>query len=87
MGGVGGGTAGVWIMIATKFHEPLLGVGLWLGTIAATYMAARGIFGLISRRRERVLRGLAESIAEQVRESIAAARSKLSKTDTRRLRG
>jgi hypothetical protein len=85
MGGVGGGTSGLWIGIATRF--PVLGVGLWLGTIAATYATARGIFGVISRRRERVLRGLAESIAEQVRESIAAARSKLPKTDARRLRG
>lgn len=85
MGGVGGGTTGLWIAVATRF--PVLGVGLWLGTIAATYLTARGIFGFISRRRERVLRGLAESIAAQIRESIAAAKPKLPKTDTRRLRG
>jgi serine/threonine-protein kinase len=77
MGGAGGGTAGVWISIAAATHNPALGIGLWLAAIGGTYTLARGILGVVSRKRAATLRELAEALAAQARESIDAAKEKL----------
>ncbi len=87
IGGMGGGSTGIWIGVAFKFHDPALAVGLCLGWIGLAYATARGIFGVVSRRRARMLRDLTESLATQVRESIAAENPILSTASTRRLRG
>lgn len=67
VGGVGGGTSSIWLGLGVKFHSPLLGMGLWLGTIAVSYAAARGFFGMMSRSRKRQLKSLAEQLAQQAR--------------------
>jgi predicted lipid-binding transport protein (Tim44 family) len=85
MGGAGGGTGGVWMAIGAATHNPLLGVGLWLGTVAGTYGLARGIFVGSSRRRARKLRELTEALATQARESIAAAKRTLGRSTAPRL--
>jgi len=77
MGGVGGGTASVWIAIAAKTHNVPLGLGLWAAAIGTTYLTARGIFMITSNKRADELRALAETLAAQARESIAAAKPKL----------
>ncbi len=77
MGGVGGGTASIWIGIAVKTHSLGLGIALWGTAIATTYLTARGLFMISSNKRADELRGLAETLAAQARESIAAARPKL----------
>jgi len=77
MGGVGGGTSSVWLAIGAKTHNIGLGFGLWAAAIGATYLTARGLFMISSNKRAEELRGLAETLAAQARESIAAARPKL----------
>jgi eukaryotic-like serine/threonine-protein kinase len=77
MGGVGGGTAGVWVAIAAKMGNVPLGLGLWGAAIATTYLTARGLFMITSNKRADELRGLAETLAAQARESIAAAKPRL----------
>src|SRR5262249_48888149 len=77
VGGVGGGTAGVWVGIAVKMHNPSLALALWGGAICLTYLTARGLFMITSNRRADELRTLAETLAAQARESIAAAKPKL----------
>jgi serine/threonine-protein kinase len=87
IGGFGGGTTGIWIGIGVNFHSAALAVGLCLGSIGVAYTAARTIFGVVSRRRRRLLRSLTEALAAQARDSIAAENPKLSAASTRRLRG
>jgi serine/threonine-protein kinase len=76
IGGVGGGSMGIWGGMAGAMHAPLFGLTMWAGTVAASYVTARGFFGMVSRRRDRVLRTLAERLAAAVQESIAAARQR-----------
>jgi eukaryotic-like serine/threonine-protein kinase len=73
VGGFGGGTSGIWIGIGANLHNLMFGVWMWAGSVAASYLAARGLFGRASRKREEQIRTLAERLATQARESIAAA--------------
>jgi serine/threonine-protein kinase len=86
-GGGGGGLGMLWTALGASLHDPLFGVLMWGGTIALTYVASRGIFGRVSRVRVKEARTLAEALAAQARESIAAARPKLDQPPTRRLGG
>lgn len=87
MGGFGGGSTGIWLGLGTKFGDPVLGASMWLGTVALTYLTARGIFMRTTRKREEQIRELAESIAGLARDSIVAARQKLPRQPPPRLRG
>lgn len=75
IGGFGGGSAGAWAGIAAHFRDPIFGLLMWTGTIALAYAGARGGFGVVSRRRAKQLRALAESLGVQARESVAATHS------------
>lgn len=77
MGGGGGGTAGVWFGIAAGLHHLWLAAPMWGSAVLVAYLTARGIFVTKARNRCDELRGLAESIATQARESIASARRTL----------
>jgi serine/threonine-protein kinase len=78
MGGYGGGSSGVWIAIGVGVaHSPLLGLGLWMGNLALAYAVARGIFDGMSERRQAALHTLAEELAAEASETIAAAQPKL----------
>jgi hypothetical protein len=75
VGGLGAGTAGIFIGIGAKTHDPILAVSMWLSTIILGYASARGLFGRASRKHDQELKALAESLANQARESIAQATS------------
>ena len=88
VGGVGGSSFGPWMVFANH-HANSVGLGalMWVGTVGLTLVGARGIFGVVSRRCQRLLRQLAESLAVQARESITAATPKVSHGTPPRLRG
>ena len=73
VGGVGAGSAGIFIGIGVKTHDPIFAVSMWLSTIILGYASARGLFGRASRAHDNELKTLAESLANQARESISAA--------------
>jgi hypothetical protein len=76
MGGFGGGTTGIWFGVGMKLQDPVLAIAMWGGTVALTFLTARGLFGRTTRKREEEIRTLAESIANVARESIDAAKPK-----------
>jgi len=76
MGGFGGGSSGVWIGIGASMHNPVLGVCMWVGTVAASFLTARGFFSHTTHKREKEIQGLAEAVAAVARESIEASRKK-----------
>ncbi len=73
VGGIGAGTATIFLGIGIKTHDPILAISMWLSTITLGYASARGLFGRASRGRDKELRNLAESLADQARESISQA--------------
>jgi eukaryotic-like serine/threonine-protein kinase len=78
VGGAGGGTGGIWLALGVNFggvHGVAIGMLSWAGAIAVSYAGARTAFARASKRSERKLTTLAEKIAAQVRESIAAQRA------------
>ena len=87
MGGLGGGSMGVWIVLGARMHDPLFTLLGWAGTVALSFLTARGFFGMATRKRQRELEALAEQLAAQARESIVAARQQLAPPDAPRLRG
>ena len=86
MGGIGGGSIGVWTGVAARFHDPILGLCMWGGTVVLAFVTARGFFGRTTRRRDRQARELAEAIANLARDSIAAATPKLPRGTPPRIR-
>lgn len=74
IGGFGGGSSGIWIGIGSSMHNLTLGLWMWAGSIAGSYLLARGLFGRTSRKRQTQVRDLAERLAMQARESIATRR-------------
>jgi serine/threonine-protein kinase len=76
MGGFGGAGGAIWMGIGAKMHNPMFGLAMWVGTAALSYAGARVWFSVGTRRRDRELKSLAEEIAAQATESIAAARRK-----------
>ncbi len=77
VGGAGGGSGGLLMGLAAALGKPILIIPFWGGTIGAAYITARSILVHKWRKRAAELRGLAESIAEQARQSITATRSRL----------
>jgi serine/threonine-protein kinase len=75
VGGVGASSLAVWMGVAAKMHNFALGGWLWAGTLAATYLAARGWFGHGSRKRKAEAESIAEKLAAQARESIDAMKA------------
>ena len=69
--------APIMLGVGIKLHHPVFAASVWLGSILISYAASRGLFWHTTRSRDKDLRGLAEALAEQARESIAAARTKL----------
>jgi eukaryotic-like serine/threonine-protein kinase len=77
MGGLSGASAPIWLAIGIGVHSAVFTLGMWTATVSLSFGAARGLFGRASRKREVVLRELAEALAAQARESIAGAGTKL----------
>jgi serine/threonine-protein kinase len=77
MGGFGGAGGAIWFGIGAKMHNPMFGLAMWVGTISISYLGGRILFAVSGRRRARELKSLAEALAAQAREAIAAARLKL----------
>jgi hypothetical protein len=64
----------IWLGIGLgALHSGVFTVAMWTATATFTYAGARGLYARGSRQREEVLRELAETLALQARESIAAA--------------
>jgi serine/threonine protein kinase len=87
MGPIGAMSAAIFTGIGAKMHDPLAAVLMWVGTISLAYAGARLTFGRISRTRQTEVRELADALATQARESIAAATGKTDEPTIRRLRG
>lgn len=87
VGPTGGGSAAIFAGIGAHLHDPLFAVLMWGGTVSLTYVFARFIFGRASRARQKEAHLLAEALAAQARESVAASNPKLADPTIRRLRG
>jgi hypothetical protein len=77
MGGIGGGSTPFWVGLAVSLHNPIAAVMGVIGTVALGYVGAHTLFRRSARKREVELRELAEQLAVQARESIAAATRKI----------
>jgi serine/threonine-protein kinase len=77
VGTTGGALAPIMVGVGAKLHNPVFAASVWLGSVLISYATSRGLFWHTTRSRDKDLRGLAEALAEQARESIAAARTKL----------
>ena len=77
MGIVGGAMAPIMLGVGFKLHNPLFATSVWFGSALITYASSRGLFGHTARSHDKELRELTEALAEQVCESVAAARTKL----------
>jgi eukaryotic-like serine/threonine-protein kinase len=74
-GGVGGGVGGASFGITLALTKTaLIAAPVFGGIVLGAYTLARTIFTYISGKRERELRGTIESVAERVRECVAARR-------------
>lgn len=77
-------SAPIWLGIGLgAVHSGVFTLAMWTATATLSYGSARGLFGRGSRKREVVLRELAETLALQARESIAAATPKIAPPDSR----
>jgi len=86
MAGVGGASMGIWGGVGAAVGSLGFAAVMWTGTVAVAYITARGIFGSVRARRERVLRKLVERLGATVQESIAASRKKLAAPTRPRIR-
>ena len=77
IGGLGGGSMGIWAFAAAQVRDPLLLVVGWGGTIALSYLTARGFFTRGTRKKEKEIQELAEAIANLARESIESSSRRL----------
>jgi hypothetical protein len=76
MGPINGVLAPIMLGVGFKLHNPVFAASVWCSSVLLTYASARGLFGRTTRSRDKEVRALAEALAEQARESIAAARPK-----------
>jgi hypothetical protein len=77
-------TGPIWLGIGLgAVHSGVFTIAMWTATATLSYGSARGLFSRGSRKREEVLRELAETLAFQARESIAAANPKIATPDSR----
>jgi hypothetical protein len=84
---IGAMSAAIFAGVASHLHDPLAGLLMWGGTVSLAFVGARLTFGRISRTRQKEVRALAEALAAQARESIAATTGKIQEPTIRRLRG
>jgi hypothetical protein len=87
MAPIGAMSAAIFAGVASHLHDPLAGLLMWGGTVSLAFVGARLTFGRISRTRQKEVRALAEALAAQARESIAATTGKIQEPTIRRLRG
>lgn len=66
MGGMGGGTSGLSIAAGVGMHSVVIGAGMWLAIVAATYGLSRTIFTRVARSRGERLHRVLDRIAEHV---------------------
>jgi len=73
--GPGGAGLGGMLMgsIAAATHQPLLGLGAWVGIAATAYGTARLIFARLVSNRQQKLNDVTTQIATQIAESIASS--------------
>ncbi len=72
MGAGGGGAGGmVFGALMGTTHHPLIAAAGWLGMITTSFGVARTIFAARARTRRRKLKALVETLAAEIRESIA----------------
>jgi hypothetical protein len=77
-------TAPIWLGIGLGVvHSGVFTIAMWTATASLAYSSARSLFGRSSRKREEVLRELAETLALEARESIAAANPQIAPPDSR----
>ncbi len=72
VGVIGLGTVPIWMGIAIHASNPGAGAALAGGVVVLTWATARALFARSIGKREQALRELAEDLAVQTRESIAA---------------
>ena len=77
IGGFGGGSSGLWIGLGARMHDPVLALSMWVGTVALSFMTARGFFSRTTHKREKEIQALAEHVAMTARDSIESARKGL----------
>jgi hypothetical protein len=78
VGGGGGGTTGITVGFAmSQYHSAPLAIMLWLGVAGGFYMLARTIFGNISEKREKELRGLVDRLESQITEAVESKRAQI----------
>lgn len=86
VGGGGGGTTGITVGLGmSQFHSGAIAVMLWLGVAGGFYLLARTIFGNVSEKREKQLKGLADHLESQVTEAIESKRAQIGASTTRSL--
>jgi len=76
-GALGGGSLPIWLGLGLKVGDLGAGVLLWGGTMALTYLAARGLFARHSRVHSKSTKALIERLAAQAREAIDMATPRL----------
>jgi Serine/threonine protein kinase len=75
-------TAPIWLGVGLgALHSGAFVLAMWTATATLSYGSARGLFGRAFRRREEALYELAQTLALQIRDSIAAANPKLPSSD------
>jgi serine/threonine-protein kinase len=72
VGAIGLGTLPVWLGIALRSSNAGAGAALAGGVLVLTWATARALFARSTAKREQALRELAEELAVQAREAIAA---------------
>jgi hypothetical protein len=86
VGGGGGGTTGITVGIGmSQFHSAPIALMLWLGAATGFYLLARTIFGNISEKREKQLKGLADRLESEVTEAIESKRAQIGASTPRSL--
>jgi hypothetical protein len=75
VGGGGGGTTGATLAIGMGvFHSAPVAAVLWVSVVGGMYTLARTIFGRITTRRERQLRGLIDRLEQEVTAAVTTPR-------------
>jgi hypothetical protein len=71
--GPGGGALGGMVMgsVAAATHEPLLGIGAWVGIAATAYGTARLLFRRLVSNRQEKLHDVTTQLATQIAESTS----------------
>jgi hypothetical protein len=76
IGGFGGGSSGLWMGLGAKLGDPVVALSMWVGTVALSFLAARGFFSHRTHKREQEVQALAGEVAAVARDSIEDRRKK-----------